>query len=228
MKQSDTEGPSRDPSRVGVIEFGEDVAGAVSAVFRNGKDAYDNGKHTSKCPKDGKRLFSISNVSGRLSEESHIKPRQPAVSKGRYQVTKESDGKEDQIDLPVGTSKNSHIRFRLEDIDACTKKERSGEVDGEGDGDVSDYESPTTDPRSDPAVRRWRKHKGLVVHTTTGWIDACNLTQGSSYTEHNQRYSKPTPNDTNRSCAGDGVVKRRCQTIRNRGKDEGHECDLEC
>jgi len=68
MKQSDTERPSRDPSRVGGIKFGEDVFGVVAAVFRNGKDGYDNGKHTSKGPENSKRLFLVSNTYGSLSK----------------------------------------------------------------------------------------------------------------------------------------------------------------
>jgi hypothetical protein len=80
MKQSDTERPSWYPSGIGVVEFGEDVFGVVSAVFRNGKDAYDNGKHTSKGPEDCKGLFSISNAFSSLVEGSHINPWQPFVS----------------------------------------------------------------------------------------------------------------------------------------------------
>jgi hypothetical protein len=62
MKQSDTERPPRNPSGIGIVEFGKDVFGAVAAVFRNGKDGYDDGKHSGKGPEDGKSLFSISNA----------------------------------------------------------------------------------------------------------------------------------------------------------------------
>jgi hypothetical protein len=75
MKQSDTERPSRDPSGIGVVELGEDVFGAVAAVLRNGKDGYDNGKHSSKGPENGKGLFSISNTRCTSEKESHIEPR---------------------------------------------------------------------------------------------------------------------------------------------------------
>jgi hypothetical protein len=68
MKQSDTERPSRNPSRVGGVKFGEDVFGVVSAVFRNGKDGYDNGKHTSKGPENSKSLSLVSNTYGSFSE----------------------------------------------------------------------------------------------------------------------------------------------------------------
>jgi hypothetical protein len=184
MKQSDTERPSRGPSRVRVVEFGEDVAGVVAAVFRNGKDAYDDGKHSGKCPENSKSLFSISKAFRRLWEESHIEPRQPAVSKSRYHVAKESDGKEDQIHLPVGTFEDANTRLGFEDIDACTKEKRSGKVDGEGDGNVSDYERPTADPRCNPAVGGRCQHKSLIVNAATGRVDAGNLTQRRSYAKN--------------------------------------------
>lgn len=68
MKQSDTERPSGDPSRVGGVKFGEDVFGVVAAVFRNGKDGYDNGKHASKGPENSKSLFPVSNTYGSSSK----------------------------------------------------------------------------------------------------------------------------------------------------------------
>jgi hypothetical protein len=184
VEQSNAKGPSRNPSGVRVVEFGKHVFGVVAAVLRNGKDAHDDSKDTGECPEDGKSLFPISNFSSNSSEESHIKPRQPSVSKRRHQVAKNCDTKEDQIDLPAGTSKDADIRFGLKHVDACTKKERSGEVDGEGDGNVADYKSPTANPRSDSAIRWWCQHEGLVVHTATGWVDARNLTERCGYAEN--------------------------------------------
>jgi hypothetical protein len=67
MEQSHAKGPSRDPSRVGIVEFSENVAGVVAAIFRNGKDAYDNGEDTGKCPENGKGLYSVSNVASEAS-----------------------------------------------------------------------------------------------------------------------------------------------------------------
>jgi hypothetical protein len=64
----------------------------VAAIFRNGKDGYDNGKNSGKGPEDGKSLLSISKTRRRLEGESHIEPRQPAISKGGYQVAKEGNG----------------------------------------------------------------------------------------------------------------------------------------
>lgn len=61
MKQTDHERPSRDPTRIGWVEFGENVAGIVAAVLRNGKDANDDGNHTGKGPEDGKGLEVVSN-----------------------------------------------------------------------------------------------------------------------------------------------------------------------
>lgn len=207
MKQSDTERPSRYPSGVGVVEFCEDVFGVVSTVFRNGKDAYDNGKHTSKGPEDGKSLFSISDAFSSLVEGSHIKPWQPAVPKGRYQVAQECNAKEHQIDLPASTLEDTNTRFSLEDVDACTKEKRSGEVDGESDGNVSDYESPSTDPRCDSAVGRRRQHESLVVDTATSRVDTRDLSERSSHAENDERHSQPSPDDADRACTGDGVEK---------------------
>jgi hypothetical protein len=79
---------------MGVVELGKDVFGAVAAVFRNGKDAHDNGKHSSKCPEYGKSLFLISNTRRKLEEESHIEPWQVAISEGGYQVAKDGNSKE--------------------------------------------------------------------------------------------------------------------------------------
>jgi hypothetical protein len=79
---------------MGVVELGKDVFGAVATVFRNGKDAYDNGKHSSKCPEYGKSLFLISNTRRKLEEESHIEPWQVAISEGGYQVAKDGNSKE--------------------------------------------------------------------------------------------------------------------------------------
>jgi hypothetical protein len=155
VKQSNTERPSWDPSGIGIVELGEDVAGVVAAVFCNGKDANDNGKHTSKGPENGKSLLGISNTYSRLWKGSHIKPRQPSISKSGDSVAKECNGKEDKIDLPVFTSKDTNTGLGFEDVDAGTKEKRSGEVDGKGDGDVSDYKSPATNPRCDSAIGRW-------------------------------------------------------------------------
>ena len=72
MEQSDHERPSRNPARAGGVKFGENVFGVVAAVFRNGKDAYNDGKHTGKSPKDGKSLLTISNITrGRFGGVSH-------------------------------------------------------------------------------------------------------------------------------------------------------------
>jgi len=161
MKQSDTERPPRGPSRVRVVEFGEDVAGVVAAIFRNGKDAYDNGNDSGKGPENGKS----------------IEPGQPAVSKSRDHVAKEGDGKEYQIHLPVGTGEDADTGLGFEDIDACTKEERSGKIDGEGDGNVSDYKRPTADPRCDPAVGGGCQHESLIVDTAAGGVDTGNLTE---------------------------------------------------
>ena len=56
MEKSDHERPSGNPSGVRGVEGGENVFGAVATIFRNGKDADDNGNHTSKGPEDGKSL----------------------------------------------------------------------------------------------------------------------------------------------------------------------------
>ena len=57
VEESDHERPPGDPSRVRGIEFSKDVFGASTTILRNGKDAYDNGNHTSKGPENGKGLF---------------------------------------------------------------------------------------------------------------------------------------------------------------------------
>lgn len=227
MKQSDTERPPRRPSRVRVVEFGKDVAGVVAAIFRNGKDAYDNGNYSGKGPENGKSLFSISNVYLLLWEESHIEPGQPAVSKSRDRVAKEGDGKEDQIHLPVGTGEDADTGLGFEDIDACTEEKRSGKVDGEGDGNVSDYKRPTADPRCDSAVGRRCQHKSLIVNAAAGGIDTGNLTERGSYAKNDERDTEPAPDDADGTGAGNGVVKCCRQTVGDRGQDEGHEGDLE-
>jgi hypothetical protein len=227
MKQSDTERPSRDPSGVGVVELGEDVFGAVAAVLRDGEDGDDNGKHSSKGPEDGKGLFSISNTRCKLKKEPHIEPRQPAVSEGGYQVAKEGDAKENQVSLPSGTGEDANAGLGFEHVDACTKEQGSGEVDGEGNGNVSHYKGPSADPRCDSAVGRRRQHEGLVVNAAAGGVDARDLTQRSSHTENDQRDAEPPPDDADGPCTGDGVEQGRRQTVGHRGQDEGHEGDLE-
>ena len=56
VQQSDTERPTRGPSTVARVEFGEDVFGIMAAALRNGQHASDNGNDTTKSPENSKSL----------------------------------------------------------------------------------------------------------------------------------------------------------------------------
>ena len=62
MKQSHTERPAGDPSRIRIVELSEDVVGVMTTVLCNSQDTYNNGNHAGKCPENGKCLGFVSNV----------------------------------------------------------------------------------------------------------------------------------------------------------------------
>lgn len=96
---------------------------------------------------------------------THVKQRQPLVTKRGNGIAQQSNAKEDQVNLVGLASKNTDTRLGLEHIDAPDKEEGSTEVDGQGNGDVTDNVEPTADPTSDTAPFTRSQHKSLVVHT---------------------------------------------------------------
>jgi len=98
---------------------------------------------------------------------SHVKQRQPLVTKRRDGIAQQGDGKEDQEDLPVGALENTVALGILEDIDTRDEEQCSSEVHGQGDCDLADEEQPATDPACNTAPLGGGEHESLVVDTCT-------------------------------------------------------------
>ena len=152
-----------------------------------------------------------------LWRNAHIQPWQPFVSESRYAIANEGDPEKDKINLVGLTSENTDTGTAFEDIDTCDEEECGCEVNGEGDGYVSDYERPSADPRCDSTVRRWRQHECLVINTTTCRIDTRDLAQRRSDAKNDARYRKPAPDDGSWPSSNNRVVESRRQSIGNGG-----------
>ena len=103
-------------------------------------------------------------VSGE-GEGSYIKQRQPLVSTSRDGIAEESDGEEQQEDLPVVGLEDANAILVLEDIDARGEEESGSKVHGKGDCDLTDEKQPATDPACNATPARRSKHESLVVDT---------------------------------------------------------------
>lgn len=142
----------------------------------------------------------------RLGATSYIKNRQPAVTKSRDGVAKKRKSQEDEEDLPGLAWENPFTIRSLEHIDTRNQEQRGSEVDSQGDGHVADDIHPTTDPTCESAPARWREHKGLVVHTSSGRVNTGDLAEGCRHTEDDQRDADPAPDNVGWTTAGERIV----------------------
>ena len=227
MEEPDHKGPAGNPSGVGGVESGEDVAGAVASVFGNGKYANDDGNDTTKGPEDGKSLRRVSKTLMLAGGNAYIEPGQPLVTKGTHDVAKKRNTKEDQVHLPGVALEDADTGFAFEDVDTGDIKEGGSKVDRKSNGYVSNDEAPATDPRGDFAVRGRSQHEGLVVDAATGRVDTRNLAEGGSDAEDNARDGQPSPDDCYGPAVDYGVVQSRGQTVGDRRQNKRHEGDLQ-
>ena len=96
---------------------------------------------------------------------SHVEPRQPAVTQGGDSITQQSDAEEDEKDLVGFTSENTDAGLFLKHIDARDEEQSRAKVHSKRDGDVTDEVEPATDPAGYTPPARGSQHEGLVVDT---------------------------------------------------------------
>lgn len=115
----------------------------------------------------------------------------------------------------------------MEDIDARNQEKRGSEIDGEGNGDVSNHIRPAANPRDNLSAPDGREHETLVVYTPSGWVDGGDFTKRDGDAENNNRDGDPTPDDICGPTTDERVEEGRSQTVGDRGQHKGHEGHLE-
>ena len=210
VEETDAERPSLGPAGV-VLEVCEDPVGITTSVLSNSKDSGDDSDETSEGPEDS----------------GGINPGKPLVTERRDSIAQESQAKEDKEDLVRLSRHDTNARALLEDIDTADDEEGGTEVHGESDGDVSNDIEPATNPASNATPSRRRKHKGLVVNTSSGRIDTGDFTERASNTDNDEGDGEPAPDDVDGTASNQRVNQGGSETVGDGSEDEGHEGDLE-
>lgn len=96
---------------------------------------------------------------------SHVKPGEPAIAQSRNSVAQNGDAQEDEVYLVRLARKDAYAGLALKDIDARDEEESRAEVDGQGNGDVSNDIQPAADPAGYAPPVGGSEHEGLVVDT---------------------------------------------------------------
>lgn len=69
--------------------------------------------------------------------------------------------------------------------------------------------------------------RGRFSSTSGSRIDTGDFTERRGDTDNDSRHKDPTPDNVNRATSNERVVECSSETVGDRGKDEGHEGDLE-